>query len=86
MTLFLIIAIAVAVWLLRAYFMPFADCRRCKGAKSNAFTRAFGGGKKRRGACGSCGGTGQRQVLGSKQVHKAVRSARSSWSARSGKD
>ncbi len=69
MDLFLIIAAAVVVWIIRAYLVPFAPCRRCQGRKVNRFS-----GKRRYGLCGSCGGTGSRQVLGSKAVHKAVRS------------
>ena len=68
MTLFLIILIAVAGWTVRAYFWPFARCRRCKGAKTNR-----GSSKKRFGTCSRCGGTGTRQVLGSKTVHRAIR-------------
>ena len=69
MTLFWLILTALAVWVVRAYFWPFAQCRRCKGAKTNP-----GSSKKRFGTCKKCGGTGMRQVLGSKQVHRAVRS------------
>jgi hypothetical protein len=69
MTLFWLILIAAAVWVVRAYVWPFAPCRRCKGAKTNT-----GSSKKRFGLCKRCGGTGSRQVLGSKQLHRAVRS------------
>lgn len=69
MTLFWLILAAAVIWVARAYFWPFSQCRRCKGAKTNP-----GSSKKRFGACKKCGGTGMRQVLGSKQVHRAVRS------------
>jgi hypothetical protein len=69
MDLFLIIVGALGAWAVRAYFWPFAACRRCKGAKTNT-----GSTRKRYGLCKRCGGTGSRQVLGSKQVHRAVRS------------
>jgi hypothetical protein len=69
MTLFWLILIALAAWAVRAYFWPFGPCRRCKGAKTNP-----GSSKKRFGVCKRCGGTGHRQVLGSKQLHRAVRS------------
>lgn len=69
MNVFLIIVAAGAAWTVRAYFWPMAPCRRCRGAKTNP-----GSGKKRFGSCKGCGGSGTRQVLGSKQVHKAVRS------------
>jgi hypothetical protein len=64
---FLITAGVVTTWALYAYFRPFADCGVCGGT-----------GKKRSGKrfrnCWRCKGTGRRQVLGSKQVHRAVRS------------
>lgn len=69
MTLFWLALITVIVWTIRAYFWPFAPCRKCKGAKTNR-----GSTKKRFGTCSRCGGTGTRQVLGSKAVHRAVRS------------
>jgi hypothetical protein len=69
MTWFLLTVTAAAVWTVRCYFWPFAPCRKCKGAKTNP-----GSSKKRFGACKRCGGTGTRRVLGSRQVHRAVRS------------
>lgn len=69
MDLFLITLAAAAAWTVRAYFWPFAPCRRCKGSKSNR-----GSTRKRFGRCTRCGGTGTRQVLGSRAVHRAVRS------------
>jgi hypothetical protein len=56
-------------WLVRAWLWPFAPCRRCKGSKTNR-----GSTRKRFGNCKRCGGSGYRQVLGSKTVHRAVRS------------
>lgn len=69
MTLFWLILITLVIWTVRAYFWPFAPCHRCKGAKTNP-----GSSHKRFGTCKRCGGTGTRQVLGSKQLHRAVRS------------
>ncbi len=69
MDLFLIIVAVVVIWAIRAYVTPFAACRKCNGKKVNALS-----GKKRFGPCTRCGGSGSRQVLGSKQVHQAVRS------------
>lgn len=77
MTLAEVIVIALAVWLVRAWFWPYAKCRRCRGRKVNP-----GSTGRRFGLCKKCGGTGSRQVLGSKSVHRAVRSARSAWSSR----
>ncbi len=81
MALTLLILGAGVVWLLRAWLAPFKDCPRCNGGKVNAFTRAFGL-RKRRGACGKCGGSGQVQVLGARRVHKAVRALRSARGSR----
>lgn len=77
MTLLEVALILLAAWVVRAYFWPYARCRRCQGRKTNK-----GSGRKRFGLCKKCGGSGSRQVLGSRTVHRAVRSARSSWSAR----
>ena len=68
MQLFLITLAAAAVWIIRCYFWPFAPCRRCQGKRTNP-----GSSRKRWGPCKSCGGTGHRQVLGSKTVHRLVR-------------
>jgi hypothetical protein len=63
----------VTVWLLRLYFQPRADCRRCGGTGRNAFTRAFGGGRNgRTGSCGACGGSGKRFVLGAAVLHRMI--------------
>jgi hypothetical protein len=65
-------ALAAIRWAVRAWFWPFAPCRACEGRKTNP-----GSTRKRYGMCKRCGGTGQRQVLGSKSVHKAASSLRS---------
>jgi hypothetical protein len=64
-----------AVWLIRAYFASFAGCGWCGGTGLNLFTRLFRL-RTRRGNCWRCKGSGQRQVLGSRQVHRAVRAIR----------
>ena len=69
MSLFLVILAAAAFWTVRAYFWPMAPCRRCKGAKTNK-----GSSKKRFGKCRRCKGSGTRWVLGSRSLHRAVRS------------
>ena len=67
--------IAAVVWTGRAYFWPYAPCRWCKGKRTNR-----GSSKKRFGNCWRCRGSGMRRVLGSRQVHKAIRGIRSrSW-------
>jgi hypothetical protein len=68
---FVIITGIVVVWAWRAYFRPFAPCRWCKGRKTSR-----GSTPKRFGLCWRCKGSGSRQVLGSKQVHKAVAAIR----------
>lgn len=79
----MVVTISLLIWLLRAYFMPYANCRRCKGTKVNAVTRSFGKGR-RFGPCRKCGGSGHRQVLGSVHVHKAVRGMRGAARNRKG--
>jgi hypothetical protein len=66
--LWLVGFVAVAMWTVRAYFWPMAPCRACKGTKTNK-----GSTRKRFGKCRKCEGTGARWVVGSRQVHKAVR-------------
>lgn len=68
----LLLAAAAAVWAARALFWPFAACRWCRGRRG----RNAGSTGRRWGRCRMCDGSGQRQVLGSKAVHRAVRSAR----------
>ena len=77
--LILALAVLAAGWIVRAYWLPFAPCRRCKGRKTNR-----GSTRKRFGNCRRCGGTGHRQVLGSKTVHRAMRSfaGAGTWAAR----
>jgi hypothetical protein len=65
------VVIAAAVWAVRAYFWPFAPCRACGGRKTNP-----GSTRKRFGLCKKCAGTGSRQVLGSKTVHRTVQALR----------
>lgn len=55
-------------WAVSLYLWPFATCGRCRGKRTNA-----GSNRKRWGACKRCGGTGQRQRLGSKAVHRIAR-------------
>jgi hypothetical protein len=57
------------VWLWWAVFRPFADCGWCDGSGKKRSGRRF-----RR--CRWCKGQGARQVLGSRQVHKAMAAVR----------
>jgi len=67
----LLALLLVLAWAVCAYLWPFGPCWRCKGGKT---TR--GSTKRRYGLCRSCGGTSGRQVIGSRTVHRAVRSVR----------
>ena len=64
-----LVVFAVIAWMICAWLWPFAPCFRCQGRKTNR-----GSTKRRFGQCKLCGGSGNRQVLGSKSLHKAVRS------------
>jgi len=59
------------LWVAHAYFHPFSKCWWCKGTGRN-----WGSTSKRFGFCWFCERTGRRQVLGSRIVHRAVRSIR----------
>lgn len=66
----LIITAAVIAYLGSLYLWPYAPCRWCKGRGTNR-----GSTRRRFGDCRWCGGTRRRQRLGSRTVHRAVRSA-----------
>ncbi len=59
--------ILVIVWGVSRYLWPLARCRKCAGSGKN-----WGSTGKRWGECKRCGGSGRRQRLGSKQIHRAV--------------
>lgn len=65
--LLLAAAVAYAVW---AYCHPWRACPRCKGSGSNALSTS-----RRRGRCRRCKGSREIQTIGSRALHKAVRSA-----------
>ncbi|HVB45593.1 MAG TPA: hypothetical protein VNF47_23200 [Streptosporangiaceae bacterium] len=69
--LILILAGLAVTWAARAYWWPFARCRRCQGTGKNA-----GSNGKRWGRCRKCKGSGSRQRWGSRRVHRAVTGAR----------
>ncbi len=60
--------IGYAVW---AYFHPYRPCPRCQGKGVNR-----GSTKRRSGRCGRCHGEKQVKTIGSKALHRAVRSIR----------
>jgi DnaJ-class molecular chaperone len=65
----LIGAAVVLGYLGHLYLHPFGPCRRCKGKRTNR-----GSSKKSWGKCKRCGGSGERQRLGSRQLHRGARS------------
>lgn len=69
-SLALVVVFLAIAWAVCAWLWPFAPCWRCQGRKTNK-----GSTKKRFGPCKACDSTGSRQVIGSKTLHRAVRSA-----------
>ena len=59
-----------AWWLASRLWWPFRPCTRCQGRGTNR-----GSTSKRHGTCRRCNGTRHVQRLGSRTVHRAVRSA-----------
>ena len=71
------VLLLIVAWGVRVYFWSFAPCWSCKGSGMRGGSTA-----RRSGPCVWCKGTGRRQVLGSRQVHKAVRGIRhKAWKA-----
>jgi DnaJ-class molecular chaperone len=56
------------IWVVRARFWPYTQCRRCEGRKVNA-----GSNGKRYGLCSKCHGSGSRIVLGARTVRRLLR-------------
>jgi hypothetical protein len=69
----LVIATAVAWWLIRAMLVPYAGCRWCGGTGRNPLSTS-----RRHGDCWFCHGQRRRMVLGAKSVHKVIRHIRES--------
>ena len=57
-----------ATW---SYLHPWRDCPRCKASGKNRLSTP-----RRRGKCGRCKGTREVRTLGSRVLHRAVRSIR----------
>lgn len=74
MTGFLILSLAVGVWVLSLVMQPFGKCWRCRG-RGNIVRR----GSKRAPKCRSCQGKGRRQRFGSRTVHKIRRQVAKHW-------
>ena len=62
-----LIIFLILAWALCAWRWPFAPCWWCKGRKLN-----HGSTRKRFGTCRVCKGSGYRQILGSKSLHKLI--------------
>ncbi len=73
MSIAVILGVLAAVWVIRALFWPYTKCSWCKGTGRN-----WGSTSKRFGYCWFCKRTGRRQVLGSRALHRALRS-RKRW-------
>ena len=65
----LLILGGVVAYLGWIYFHPFKPCPRCKGKGTNLLST-----KRRAGQCPRCHGTRSVQAIGSKTLHRAVRS------------
>jgi DnaJ-class molecular chaperone len=70
-TLFLLIAAALACWAVSLYLWPLRPCGKCKGSGRNA-----GSNPQRFGECKRCGGSGRRQRFGSRTVHRQMLAVR----------
>jgi hypothetical protein len=68
--LLIVAALYAARWLASRLWWPFRPCPRCQGRGTNRASN-----KKRHGTCRRCGGTRHVQRLGSRTVHRAIRSA-----------
>jgi hypothetical protein len=72
MALHVLIALGVAAaWVLSLAAKPFGKCWACRGRRIR--------GRGRR--CRACGGTGRRQRLGSRTVHRIRRQVVTHWRA-----
>lgn len=66
-----ILAVVVgAVYLVSLYLWPWAPCRWCAGRGTNR-----GSTRRRFGECRFCRGSRRRQRIGSRAIHRAVRSS-----------
>jgi DnaJ-class molecular chaperone len=63
----LIVGAAYGAW---AYFHPWRPCPRCRGGGKNALST-----RRRSGKCRRCKGSREVQAIGSRMLHRAVRSA-----------
>jgi hypothetical protein len=74
-TVVVLVALAAfAAWAVSLYAHPFTKCGKCSGSGVNK-----GSTGKKFGICKACGGTRRKQRLGSRTLHRWVRSAKSEW-------
>lgn len=66
--------LVLGAWVVSLYVHPFTRCGTCGGSGLNK-----GSSGKRFGMCKACGGSRRKQRLGSKALHRWVRSAKSEW-------
>lgn len=69
MSLFLLALAGVVLYAGSLYVWPFRPCPKCKATGTNRGSNA-----RRHGMCKRCGGSRHVQRLGSRTVHRAVRS------------
>ncbi len=70
----LVALLMLLAWLVSLYVYPFTGCGRCHGTGLNK-----GSNGKRFGTCKRCGGSRRRQRIGSRALHRWVRSTKSEW-------
>lgn len=73
MTVVLVLALALAAWVLSLYLRPFGPCHRCHGKRILMRCTSK---KPRPVTCPRCSGAGRCQRPGSKTVHQLARRVR----------
>lgn len=75
MTVAIIVGLLMLLaWLVSLYVHPFTQCGRCNGSGLNR-----GSTGKRYGMCKRCGGSRRKQRVGSRTLHRWIRSAKSEY-------
>lgn len=75
MTVAIIVGLLMLLaWLVSLYVHPFTSCGRCNGSGLNR-----GSNGKRYGMCKRCGGSRRKQRVGSRTLHRWIRSAKSEY-------
>jgi hypothetical protein len=79
MTVFFVVLIVLAVWVLSLVVHPFGKCWRCRG---KGVLVKQGNRKAKARKCWACKGKRRRQRFGSKRVHRVRRAAIAGWQSR----